>query len=281
MGHQSYVLLCTETTLSNPPVVIPKSSCDVHLLRSPCLSFLRKLRSWHQLYILQPWWKDDHCPIFFSGVLMLFFTISGLAWVSTHLLEEANNMAKQVAAIWNPTIFRSSFSATLGSLKEKIKAEKKFHTIADATVGGTGSGSGEFFKSIILCLCRKTKILAVGVDLEILIDHILSLFLNQWIYNYVFIKFRFLLLITYYVKSVVNILSIFVAFTENMNFTSFQWFELKKNIKIRGWRPRICQIFELTRTILSNSGPIKIDQKFSSSILCWFQTQKNCRVWIY
>ena len=34
MGHQSYVLLCTETTLSNPPVVQPKSSCDVHLLRS-------------------------------------------------------------------------------------------------------------------------------------------------------------------------------------------------------------------------------------------------------
>ena len=34
MGHQSYVLLCS-TTLSNPPVVIPKSSCDVHLLRSP------------------------------------------------------------------------------------------------------------------------------------------------------------------------------------------------------------------------------------------------------
>ena len=32
--HQSYVLLCTETTLSNPPVVHSKSSCDVHLLRS-------------------------------------------------------------------------------------------------------------------------------------------------------------------------------------------------------------------------------------------------------
>ena len=37
MGHQSYVLLCTETTLSNPPVVQPKCSCDVHLLRSPWL----------------------------------------------------------------------------------------------------------------------------------------------------------------------------------------------------------------------------------------------------
>ena len=36
MGHQTYVLLCTETTLSNHPVVLPKSSCDVHLLRSPC-----------------------------------------------------------------------------------------------------------------------------------------------------------------------------------------------------------------------------------------------------
>ena len=35
MGHQSYVLLCAETTLSDHPVVIPKPSCDVHLLRSP------------------------------------------------------------------------------------------------------------------------------------------------------------------------------------------------------------------------------------------------------
>ena len=37
MGHQSYVLLCTETTPFNPPVVQPKSSRDVHLLRSPWL----------------------------------------------------------------------------------------------------------------------------------------------------------------------------------------------------------------------------------------------------
>ena len=37
MGHQNYILLCTETTLSNHPFVIPKSSCDVHLLRSLCV----------------------------------------------------------------------------------------------------------------------------------------------------------------------------------------------------------------------------------------------------
>ena len=29
--------LCTKTTLSNHPVVLPKSSCDVHLFRGPCL----------------------------------------------------------------------------------------------------------------------------------------------------------------------------------------------------------------------------------------------------
>ena len=40
MGHQSYVLLCTKTILSTPPVVQPKSSCDVHLLRSPCISLV-------------------------------------------------------------------------------------------------------------------------------------------------------------------------------------------------------------------------------------------------
>ena len=38
MGHQTYVLLCTETTLSNHPAVIPKSSCDVHLLKIPWLT---------------------------------------------------------------------------------------------------------------------------------------------------------------------------------------------------------------------------------------------------
>ena len=38
MGHQSYVLLWTEITLSNHPEVFPKSSCDVHLLRSPWIS---------------------------------------------------------------------------------------------------------------------------------------------------------------------------------------------------------------------------------------------------
>ena len=43
MGHQSYVLLCTETALSNPPAVIPKSSCDVLLLRSPWLVASRHL----------------------------------------------------------------------------------------------------------------------------------------------------------------------------------------------------------------------------------------------
>ena len=37
MGHQSYVLLCTETTLSNHPEVFPKLSCDVNLLRCPCI----------------------------------------------------------------------------------------------------------------------------------------------------------------------------------------------------------------------------------------------------
>ena len=51
MGHQSYVLLCTETTLSNPPVVQPKSSCDVHLLRSPwiILPFLSRERERDEL----------------------------------------------------------------------------------------------------------------------------------------------------------------------------------------------------------------------------------------
>ena len=37
MGHQSYVLLCTGTALSNPLAVILKSCCDVHLWSSPWL----------------------------------------------------------------------------------------------------------------------------------------------------------------------------------------------------------------------------------------------------
>ena len=32
-----YILLCTETTLSKHPVVLPKSSCNIHLSRSLCL----------------------------------------------------------------------------------------------------------------------------------------------------------------------------------------------------------------------------------------------------
>ena len=38
MGHQRYVLLCTETTLSNHPEVFLKPNCNVHLLRSPWIT---------------------------------------------------------------------------------------------------------------------------------------------------------------------------------------------------------------------------------------------------
>jgi hypothetical protein len=34
-----YYVLCTETTVSYPPVAFLQSFCDVHLLRSPCLDF--------------------------------------------------------------------------------------------------------------------------------------------------------------------------------------------------------------------------------------------------
>ena len=63
MGHQSYVLLCTKTTLSNPPVVQPKSSCDVHLLRSPCLISQKKInkKSWSQYLelALMCFWRSN------------------------------------------------------------------------------------------------------------------------------------------------------------------------------------------------------------------------------
>ena len=36
MGHQDYVPLSTETTVSNHKVLFPKTSCDVHLFRSAC-----------------------------------------------------------------------------------------------------------------------------------------------------------------------------------------------------------------------------------------------------
>ena len=62
MGHQSYVLLCTETILSNPPVIQPKSSCDVHLLRSPwTISAL--ILSWIkvQVIISKSSWEQPVC----------------------------------------------------------------------------------------------------------------------------------------------------------------------------------------------------------------------------
>jgi len=61
MGHQSYVLLCTETTLSNPPVVQPKSSCDVHLLRSPWLRLSQKEIRVFLIFFLQFWWFLEIC----------------------------------------------------------------------------------------------------------------------------------------------------------------------------------------------------------------------------
>ena len=62
MGHPSYVLLCTETTLSNPPVVQPKSSCDVHLLRSPWITSSKTCsRQDHHLRWPQLW-RTAACP---------------------------------------------------------------------------------------------------------------------------------------------------------------------------------------------------------------------------
>ena len=62
MGLQSYVLLCTETTLSNPPVVQPKSSCDVHLLRSPWITSSKTCsRQDHHLRWPQLW-RTAACP---------------------------------------------------------------------------------------------------------------------------------------------------------------------------------------------------------------------------
>ena len=40
LGHQSYVLLFTETNVSNPPVVFPKSSCNILLFRDSWLEYL-------------------------------------------------------------------------------------------------------------------------------------------------------------------------------------------------------------------------------------------------
>ena len=42
MWHQSYVLTCTEITVSSPPVIFPKSSCNIHLLRCPWLITARR-----------------------------------------------------------------------------------------------------------------------------------------------------------------------------------------------------------------------------------------------
>ena len=49
-GHQSYVLLCPETTLSNP-----KSSCDVHLLRS---LWPRALKTLHFYFCTLKKWNN-------------------------------------------------------------------------------------------------------------------------------------------------------------------------------------------------------------------------------
>ena len=70
MGHQSYVLLCNETTFSNPPVVFPKSSCDVHLLRRPWFityhqskhlaALFDKVYSSSQIWVAKDYYKTHH-----------------------------------------------------------------------------------------------------------------------------------------------------------------------------------------------------------------------------
>ena len=56
IGHQSYALLCTETTLSNHPEAIPKSSCDVHLLRSRLFGTLEISLTICIAYRQHPFW---------------------------------------------------------------------------------------------------------------------------------------------------------------------------------------------------------------------------------
>ena len=44
--NKIFAMLCTETTVSNPPVIFPKSCCDVHLFRGPwAIPFESILRS--------------------------------------------------------------------------------------------------------------------------------------------------------------------------------------------------------------------------------------------
>ena len=40
---------------------------------------------------------------------------------------------------------------------------------------------------------------------------------------------------------------IFVAFSEKLNFTKIVLTYCEKTFEIRGWRPRICKMFEITR----------------------------------
>ena len=70
MGHQSYVLLCTETTLSNHQVVLPKSSCEVHLLRSPWPNSLDWRPIWYLCLIFKKKPSRSLFLIFFLVMLL-------------------------------------------------------------------------------------------------------------------------------------------------------------------------------------------------------------------
>ena len=100
-GHQSYVLLCTETILSNPPVVHPKSSCDVHLLRSPCIivctsplfSVLKSIKFFllHQILsgVSHSSWDFINCIDEFSTDFFFSF-MSNKSLLITQLLNASN-----------------------------------------------------------------------------------------------------------------------------------------------------------------------------------------------
>ena len=110
MRHYSYVLLCTETILSKHPVVLPRSSCDVHLLRSV---WPRTLGGSAWVCNLTPFSFENSCN--FGGTTQQLFK---LTWKLLGLIVDSSNNWKKtsVSKSQRPKVLTSFWSFSVREL---------------------------------------------------------------------------------------------------------------------------------------------------------------------
>ena len=144
MGHQSYVLLCTKNALSNPPAVILKSSCDVHLSSSPCLmSVTFCLGSWGGL---SRRWQDGHRnPVLHHQGCLWYRWLLGLLGEKSN--SRCNTWRRYYCRAfkswcWHPGSWMSKGKEILINFQKKTRQTAAVIRDADITVAHSNRDAG-------------------------------------------------------------------------------------------------------------------------------------------